>query len=142
MQLEKRHKVLKIMRIRFKNIQNFFLMLAWLVMMAHLVIPHDHHQAESINSQDSTCPVSDNNSGHHSGLPIHCNAFNNLAEAKLPAYSFINNIHLNDILSQGYHDASDFSIPAISISFPDLPEPFADYHLLEFSPLRAPPVQC
>jgi hypothetical protein len=49
--------------------------IAALVMILHLLIPHDHHQENLCIHQDNT-PVSENH--HHNRMPAHCHAFNDL----------------------------------------------------------------
>jgi hypothetical protein len=49
---------------------------------AHMIIPHDHHQADSFTGQDNECPVSGNEGSHHTGMPVHCYACNDLASEK------------------------------------------------------------
>lgn len=54
----------------------FFMFLAAIVFNAHMILPHDHHQAESDHCQTSL-PFQ-NDSSHHPGFPVHCHAFNGL----------------------------------------------------------------
>jgi hypothetical protein len=65
-----------------KNVQIFFLFLAVSVLNAHMIIPHDHHQADSNLCSEKSDPVSKTGNTHHIGLPGHCHAFNDLASAK------------------------------------------------------------
>jgi hypothetical protein len=75
----------------------FFLILAAFILNAHMIIPHDHHQADSNALQEERCPASDNNSGHHSRFPVHCHAFNDLTSEKI--LNFITLKHLQCIYS-------------------------------------------
>ena len=68
-----------------KNIQIFFLFLAVSVLNAHMIIPHDHHQADSDLCSENSNPTSKTGVTHHPGFPGHCHAFNDLASGK--AYS-------------------------------------------------------
>jgi hypothetical protein len=72
-----------------KNIQIFFLFLAVSLLNAHMIIPHDHHQADSNLCSENSNPVSKTGSTHHSGFPGHCHAFNDLAFGKA-CYNLIN----------------------------------------------------
>lgn len=72
-----------------KNIQIFFLFLAVSVLNAHMIIPHDHHQADSDFCSEMSYPASKIASTHHKGLPVHCHAFNDLALEKVNS-CFIN----------------------------------------------------
>jgi hypothetical protein len=64
------------------NIRIFILFLAVSVLNAHMIIPHDHHQADSDFCSENTYPVSKTDNTHHQGLPGHCHAFNDLASGK------------------------------------------------------------
>jgi hypothetical protein len=68
-----------------KNIQIFFLFLAVSVLNAHMIIPHDHHQADSDLCSENSNPASKTGVTHHPGFPGHCHAFNDLSSGK--AYS-------------------------------------------------------
>jgi hypothetical protein len=127
------------MRKLIKSISVFSLWLACLAIVSHMVIPHDHHLSESIAGQDDACPASDNNTGHKTGLPIHCHALHDLTSEKA---SKIQNIRLVQINVFVYNNRSDIAtyknqIPGLTIIDP--PEPFIDAYLPEFSPLRGPP---
>jgi len=64
------------------RVRIIFLFIAVSAITAHMVIPHDHHLADSFTGQDSECPVSGNNGGHHTGIPLHCHACNDLTSEK------------------------------------------------------------
>jgi hypothetical protein len=122
-----------------KNIPVFFLWLAGLAVNAHMIIPHDHHLVWSGTSQEDSCPVSNSKSTHHSGFPIHCHAFNDLASEKATSYLVTRIAQHNDFIKSSLSDliADKFQFSGIRII--DIREPFPDSHLLEFSSLRAPP---
>jgi hypothetical protein len=65
-----------------KKVRTIFMCIAVLAIIMHMVIPHDHHQADSFACQDRECPVSDDNGGHHTGMPVHCHACNDLTSEK------------------------------------------------------------
>jgi len=122
-----------------KNIPVFFLWLAWLVITAHVIIPHDHHSADSFTAKEDACPFSNGKTGQSSGFPIHCHAFNDLASEKASTYFLTENIRYNDVSISGFPDALTFELQVSCITIIDLQKPFTDSHLLELSPLRAPP---
>lgn len=130
------------MRKIIKNISVFSLWLACLAIVSHMVIPHDHHLSESIAGQGDTCPVSDNNTGHKTGLPIHCHALHDLTSEKASKAQIIRLVQIN------VFEFSDWSdITANKIQFPgttiiNLPEPFFNSYAPELSPLRGPPAIC
>jgi hypothetical protein len=47
-----------------------------------MIIPHDHHQADSNLCSENSNPVSKTGDTHHNGFPGHCHAFNDLASGK------------------------------------------------------------
>ena len=122
-----------------KNIPAFFLWLAGLSVCAHLIIPHDHHLVESITSQDESCPVSNNKSGHHTGFPIHCHAFNDLASEKATTFVLKRNIQSDDLSFSSIPDSLAVELQIFIISVFDIREPFSDPYFLRLSQLRAPP---
>ena len=74
----------------FRYSSSLFLWLAGLALVAHLIIPHDHHTIDSFASEDKTCPVENNHHGdNHRGSPIHCHAFNDLAAEKAVKYNLV-----------------------------------------------------
>ena len=122
-----------------KNIPVFFLWLAGLSVCAHLIIPHDHHLVESVTSQDESCPVSNNKPGHHTGFPIHCNAFNDLATEKATTFVLNKNIQSDDLSFSSFPDALAVELQISIISVFDIREPFSDPSFLRLSRLSAPP---
>jgi hypothetical protein len=128
------------MRKIFKYISVFSLWLAGLIMSAHLIIPHDHHLADSFSNQDINCPASNNESRHHTGFPIHCHAFNVLASEKLRPFHISQYIHYIFISYSKFSEGSAFELPVSSIRIADLQRPVSDPFALDLSLLRAPPV--
>jgi len=122
-----------------KNIHIFFLWLACLVITAHLIIPHDHHLADSFTSNDDSCPVSNGKTDHTSGFPVHCHALNDLTSEKATTFYFTNNIQNNDIVIRSIIDPFAFEFQFHIIPIIELREPFPDHYLLELSQFRAPP---
>jgi hypothetical protein len=122
-----------------KYISFYSFLLAGLVIIAHMLIPHDHHLADPIPGQEESCPASDGKTSHHSGFPVHCHALNYLYSEEDTAFSadvyfqitkvlFINNnSHFNkelQIILSGYYEPQR-SVP--------------DHYLSDFVHLRAPP---
>jgi hypothetical protein len=123
----------------FKNIPVFFLWIAWLVLTAHLIIPHDHHLSDSFSHQEESCPVSNGKTGHLPGFPVHCHAFNDLTSEKATICFVKRNIRYNDSATSSFFDSFtfDFQFPPIAII--DFREPIINSHFLELAHLRAPP---
>ncbi len=122
-----------------KNISVLFLSLAWLVMSAHMIIPHDHHLPGSFTGRDQSCPVSNGKSGHHPGFPVHCHAFNDLSAEKASSYVLRDNLQIGSIIFKSFHDTFDYEQKVTSIRIFDKQKPFPDFYLIEYSSLRAPP---
>ena len=123
----------------FKIIPVFSLWLACLVITAHLIIPHDHHIADSFSSMDDSCPVSNEKTDHTSGFPVHCHAFNDLTSEKATTYYLTCDIQNNDIVISSIFDPFAFELQFHIISIIELRDSFPDPYLLELSQFRAPP---
>jgi hypothetical protein len=122
-----------------KYLSVFFLWLAWLVMTAHLIIPHDHHLADSFAHQGNSCPDSNSNTNHLPAFPVHCHAFNDLTSEKVFTYSFSHNIQSNSFFFSSICDPFAFNQQFHYITISDFRKPFPDTNLLGYSSLRAPP---
>lgn len=125
-------KVIKIVPV-------FFLWFAWLVVMAHMVIPHDHHLNDSFATRQDMCPVSNGETGRNNLPPLHCHAFNDLASEKATTFLLAKILQDKDIIISRFSDifASELQIPGVAIY--NLLQPYRDLYFLELSPLRAPP---
>jgi hypothetical protein len=122
-----------------KHLSGFFLWIAILAIIAHGIIPHDHHSGIICAHQEEPCPASGSESGHHSEYPIHCHALNDITAEKIVNYISISVIQHFNVFIPLFSD--DFSInPGASyLTVPDFRKPFRDPYLIEFSSLRAPP---
>jgi hypothetical protein len=81
-----------------KSLQIIFLFLAVSILNAHMIIPHDHHQADSDLCSETSNPVSKTGSQHHPGMPGHCHAFNDLAFGKANSYLINKQIPVRDLI--------------------------------------------
>jgi hypothetical protein len=122
-----------------KNIRVFFLLLAGLALNAHMIIPHDHHLAESVAGSENDCPVSDGETSHHTGFPVHCHAFNDLTSEKVRSNHITTYIKYSFLIISSLSDATAKELHFSCRSISDFREPFPDSFLLEYSSLRAPP---
>jgi hypothetical protein len=116
-----------------------FLWLACLAIVAHMIIPHDHHLSDSTAGQDDSCPVSDNIPGHKTGFPIHCHALHDLASEKAVIYQIISLVHQEYFIIVNSPESSETHFLLSDESTIDRKEPLSEIYLLEFSSLRAPP---
>lgn len=122
-----------------KYLSVFSMWLAGIALCAHLILPHDHHIADTFTDQEKNCPASDTRSGHNSGYPIHCHAFNVLASEEQKSYQILNKIEHNFIPFHSFSDTSSFKLQVSRIRIIDLQKPILDPYALELSLLRAPP---
>ena len=117
----------------------FFLFLAVAILNAHIIIPHDHHQADSDLCQENKYPVSQDKSNHHPLFPAHCHAFNDLATEKAVVPNLIKYVKCLDFIP------GSVLIPVVSnlnISGGKTNELFIlpiDSRVKESASLRAPP---
>jgi hypothetical protein len=121
-----------------KSIRASFLILAALAMVAHMVIPHDHHLAGQVNGLKDSCHLSHEKS-HHPFFPVHCNAFNDLAAEKFPPLT-VNQAYQTSFVSIIWYP--DYYKPALHLSqkiSDNTWKPFPEIYITNFSPFRAPP---
>jgi hypothetical protein len=122
-----------------KSIRAFFLLLAAMTVVVHMVIPHDHHLSGSAGGQKNSCHSSNERSHHRPLFPAHCHAFNDLAAEKFTPLiikqetqtSFASIIWYPDYIVPDIH----LSLLVIESSW----KPFPDIYIPDFSPFRAPP---
>ena len=80
-----------------KKIQFFFLFLAISVLNAHMIIPHDHHIADSDHVLVTHVRYQ-KTATRHPGFPPHCHAFNDLTSEKAITYHVIKQVRPNDFM--------------------------------------------
>jgi hypothetical protein len=116
-----------------------FLLLAVIILNAHMIIPHDHHLSDSDLCQETKYPVSKDGRTHHPAFPAHCHAFNDLASEKAIVFN------LNKYVRYPDFTPGSVLVPAVSnlqiscgriFDFYVLP---VNSFILELSSLRAPP---
>jgi hypothetical protein len=122
-----------------RNISIFSFWLAGMALVAHLVIPHDHHISDTFSDQNNNCPAERPVTEHHNGFPIHCHAFNDLAAEKVVKFnSGVNSQYFfTDFICE-----SDLHLSKVSVGtkiFWSYTEPVPSYILTDFFRLRAPP---
>lgn len=122
----------------FNHLRVLSLFIAVTAINIHMIIPHDHHLAELCPEQDDSCPVTQNGPGHHTGLPIHCHACNDLASEK--AANLIILKHTHNILITWSSDSSPFSTPDFVVTaFFEKEILFSYSESQDITSLRAPP---
>lgn len=118
------------------KIRIIFLIIAASVFNAHMLIPHDHHQAENDACQ---LPIPESGRHNHKNFPVHCHAFNDLAAEKAISYHTIKQVQGIDFqccLSET--EIADLKLSWTSIS--DIARLTLKTNFTDLSSLRAPPV--
>jgi hypothetical protein len=122
------------MKALLRNTGRISMSIATLVIMLHLLIPHDHHQ-ENFCSHDDTIPLQES---HHSPIPSHCHAFNDLTTGEK------HQLIIKTVTFENFTDLfnEEYSTPVLALvkqsrinHFPNIPNSY----LSRESSLRAPP---
>lgn len=124
----------------FKSLRHIFLLFAGVVIISHLIIPHDHHFSIQNNSLKDSCQMPDEKSGRHPLLPAHCYAFNDLTAEKSTPLKIIRQLDQTGFATVIWFP--DYLIPGQHISQTVLPasdKPFQQIYITDFFPFRAPP---
>jgi hypothetical protein len=124
-----------------KNIAVFSVWLAGLVIIAHLLIPHDHHFDSSAFSKDDSCQTE--NTKHPAktpGFPFHCHSLNDLAFEKI-SYNLVVSqvIPIFDLFLVSFSDSVITASNSLDSQIRDFHKPLIDIDFLRLSLLRAPP---
>ena len=127
------------MRKILKYTSVFTLWLAGLTLSAHLVIPHDHHSADTFADQDETCPASKHSSDDHSGFPLHCHAFNDLTSERTRSFQLTEKHQFSFDSFNILTDNSSLILHSSFITLKEFSKPLFDTSILKSSSLRAPP---
>jgi len=125
----------------FKNLTVFSLWLAGLVIIAHLLIPHDHHSGSGIFDKEDTCH-SDNAGHKHKSpvFPLHCHALNDLTfEKTSTVFVADNNIPSCNLFIQSVIDSKITPFYSSCFKIRDYQIPLIDIDFIRLSHLRAPP---
>ena len=125
----------------FKNIAVFSLWLAGLVIMAHLMIPHDHHSDCSEFSKENQCHADNTKTPVKAPVfPIHCHALNDLTFDKTSVtFVIFNNFPSSDLFLFSFFETSIANSEVCRISRKNLRSPLILAKYLRLSPFRAPP---
>jgi hypothetical protein len=128
-----------IMRRILESLRNFFLLLAGLAVTAHMIIPHDHHLSDQLSGQNIPCPVSDSETGHNKGFPVHCHAFNDLAAEKFPPTILQKNLQTGPVSVCRLYNIIplEFHYSGIAVNISGIP--FPQIFTASANPFRAPP---
>jgi hypothetical protein len=127
------------LRSFIKNITVVFLCLAGAVIIAHSVIPHDHHPDVSVYEDDISCKGSTENS--HSHFPFHCHALNDLVCEKFTFSSVFISDSFPLIGTAAVNEMNDCSniFTSCRLKFLEVRIPLPGAFCLGNDLLRAPP---
>lgn len=125
----------------FKNVAIFSLWMAGLVIIAHLLIPHDHHSDCSVFNKDNECRADNTKLPAKAPIfPFHCHALNDLTSEKAtPSFVICNNFPVCDLFTFSFFDSGIPKIAFSRIRFKDFQTPVIESDFLRLSNFRAPP---
>lgn len=124
-----------------KKIPLYMLWLASMALIAHMVIPHDHHISGSFSTEEERCPESNNKTSHHPGIPVHCHAFNDLASEKAKTYHILHDFENEYIALPATPDDLILQPNVSDVRFTDPPTLLFTSPYCRLFLLRAPPLQ-
>jgi hypothetical protein len=104
-----------------------------------MMIPHDHHQSDSDSCQQNSFPSSKQERNHHSGLPVHCHAFNDLTSEKAINHVVLKFIQFHDLIPASVIDTELSNIQFSRIRVYNAFKEPVNSGVLALSSLRAPP---
>ena len=124
-----------------KNIAVFSLWLAGLVIIAHLMIPHDHHSECSVFNKENQCHADNTKVPVQSPVfPIHCHALNDLTFEKASVILIVHNdLTTCDLFTVSFLDSAISALDLPGIKIREFPKPLLETDFLRLSPFRAPP---
>jgi hypothetical protein len=124
-----------------KNIAIFSIWLAGLVIIAHLMIPHDHHSDCSVFSKENPCHADNAKIPVKTPVfPIHCHALNDLTFDKTQITIVLyNNFQTFDLFLFGFFETSIAKSEVCLFGRKDFQSPLIVTDFLRLSPFRAPP---
>lgn len=130
------------MRRGLRNIAVFSLWLAGLVIIAHLMIPHDHHSDDSLFNKENHYHVDNTKLPVKAPIfPIHCHALNDLTiEKASPVLFSYNDFPTCDLFTLSFVDSFVPKSVSSYIHIKDFQNPVIETDFLRLSPFRAPPV--
>jgi hypothetical protein len=125
----------------FKNIAIFSIWMAGLVIVAHLLIPHDHHSDSSVFSKDNECRADNTKLPVKAPIfPFHCHALNDLTfEKTTPSFVIYNNFPVCDLFTIDFLDSVIPKTVSSRIRIKDFQTPVIETDFLRLSHFRAPP---
>ena len=122
-----------------RKIQVVLLFIAGLAIMAHMIIPHDHHPLDSFISQKDTCPASKDKTHHPAGFPVHCHACNDLTSEKSSNLIVSGNLHYNFFVTDAVSNETRLQLFILESTIYDITDILFISETSDLFFLRAPP---
>lgn len=124
-----------------KKIAVFSFWLAGLVIIAHLMIPHDHHSDCSVFNEENECHASNIKlPASAPAFPIHCHALNDLTfEKTSPVFVVHNDLPTCDLFTFSFFDSVFTKSLLSGVKIKDSQNPIIETDFLRLSPFRGPP---
>jgi len=124
-----------------KNIAVFSLWLAGLVIIAHLMVPHDHHSDCSVFNEENECHASNTTlPATAPAFPIHCHALNDMTFEKASVtIAVYKEFTACDLFTVSFFDSAISTLDLPGIKIKDFPKPLLETDFLRLAPFRAPP---
>jgi hypothetical protein len=125
----------------FKHIAVFSLWLAGLVIIAHLMIPHDHHSDDAVFNKENHYHAENTKLPVKAPIfPIHCHALNDLTIEKASHLFFsYNDFPTCDLFTLCFFESVVPKSVSSYIQTRDFQNPVIETDFLRLSPFRAPP---
>jgi hypothetical protein len=124
----------------FKNTAILTIWLAGLVILAHLVIPHDHHSDCYVFNKENTFHLNDIEHPVKTPIiPFHCHSLNVLTVEKMSTVIVAGNFPTCDLLLIRFLNPYIKDNGSVSIPIDDSYNRLIETDLFRLSPLRAPP---
>ena len=124
-----------------KNIAVFSFWLAGLVIIAHLMIPHDHHSECSVFNEENECHADNTKLPVKAPVfPLHCHALNDMTFEKASITIVVyKDFTACDLFTCSLFDAVISKSALSVIKIKDSQNPIIETDFLRLSPFRGPP---
>jgi len=124
----------------FKNTAIFTIWLAGLVILAHLLVPHDHHSDSYVFNKENVYHLNDIEHPVKTPIvPFHCHAFNDLTVEKMSMVISAGTFPTCDLFMISFLDSFIKDPGSVCFHVSDSHNRLIEKDFLRLSPLRAPP---
>lgn len=122
-----------------KKIPVFILFVAGLAIMAHTIVPHDHHPVVTIASQEDRCPLTNDKTHQHPNFPVHCHACNDLTSESAATLAVIRNVQSKYFVITCIFDLTCLQSDTFELRIFDFSTLLFKSDITDLPLLRAPP---